>query len=227
MKKSREKSVSFQQKEDKKFGSQPSAFPKFKNSWLSTPFHSVFLIAAMFGCGLTQEPRKVMLQGLLTLVILQGFFGYFITLKKEETEKKVKAKSVKLTKGFIYTLLLSFPICLLLFLFGAPFDYKVIETYILACHLSFLITYPLLILYDFDFTIVSQLVALDDALKIVARNQILLSSCMTAVGAWLGVIPIPLDWDRDWQQWPLTLLYGAYVGSFLGGISSLLIGNLL
>ncbi len=34
----------------------------------------------------------------------------------------------------------------------------------------------------------------------------------TWIGAWLGVMPIPLDWDRDWQQWPITVLVGAYLG---------------
>lgn len=32
------------------------------------------------------------------------------------------------------------------------------------------------------------------------------------VGAWLGAIPIPLDWDRDWQKWPVTIVVGAYLG---------------
>lgn len=37
------------------------------------------------------------------------------------------------------------------------------------------------------------------------------------VGAWLGAIPIPLDWDREWQKWPVTILVGMYVGSLLFG----------
>jgi len=32
------------------------------------------------------------------------------------------------------------------------------------------------------------------------------------VGAWAGAIPIPLDWDRDWQQWPVSCCYGALLG---------------
>lgn len=41
------------------------------------------------------------------------------------------------------------------------------------------------------------------------------------VGAWLGAVPIPLDWDREWQKWPVTVVTGAYggyvVGKTLGG----------
>jgi GPI biosynthesis protein family Pig-F len=32
------------------------------------------------------------------------------------------------------------------------------------------------------------------------------------VGGWLGAIPIALDWDRDWQAWPITVLIGCYGG---------------
>jgi len=35
-------------------------------------------------------------------------------------------------------------------------------------------------------------------------------------GAWLGAIPIPLDWDRPWQAWPITLVYGAAAGYAVG-----------
>lgn len=43
----------------------------------------------------------------------------------------------------------------------------------------------------------------------------------TLLGAWLGAVPIPLDWDREWQKWPVTVITGAYggyvVGKLLGG----------
>lgn len=38
----------------------------------------------------------------------------------------------------------------------------------------------------------------------------------TMVGAWVGAVPIPLDWDREWQKWPVTIISGAYVGWALG-----------
>lgn len=36
------------------------------------------------------------------------------------------------------------------------------------------------------------------------------------VGAWIGAVPIPLDWDREWQKWPVTIVTGAYLGWELG-----------
>ncbi|KAI9722170.1 MAG: Glycosylphosphatidylinositol (GPI) anchor assembly protein [Chrysothrix sp. TS-e1954] len=40
----------------------------------------------------------------------------------------------------------------------------------------------------------------------------------TLLGAWLGAIPIPLDWDRAWQAWPVTVLTGAWVGAGVGQV---------
>lgn len=34
--------------------------------------------------------------------------------------------------------------------------------------------------------------------------------CM--VGGWIGAVPMALDWDRDWQAWPVPVLTGTYLG---------------
>lgn len=34
----------------------------------------------------------------------------------------------------------------------------------------------------------------------------------TLLGAWLGSIVIPLDWDRPWQVWPIPCSLGATIG---------------
>lgn len=39
------------------------------------------------------------------------------------------------------------------------------------------------------------------------------------VGAWIGAIPIPLDWDRDWQRWPVTVVVGMYFGAVVGKLA--------
>ncbi|KAJ7566659.1 hypothetical protein O6H91_02G113400 [Diphasiastrum complanatum] len=38
-----------------------------------------------------------------------------------------------------------------------------------------------------------------------------------AIGAWLGAWVMPLDWDRLWQDWPISCTYGA-VGGYLSGL---------
>ncbi|XP_042981254.1 uncharacterized protein C1450.15-like isoform X5 [Carya illinoinensis] len=32
------------------------------------------------------------------------------------------------------------------------------------------------------------------------------------IGAWLGAWPMPLDWERPWQEWPICVSYGAMAG---------------
>jgi phosphatidylinositol glycan class F len=32
------------------------------------------------------------------------------------------------------------------------------------------------------------------------------------VGGWVGAVPMALDWDRDWQKWPCTVLWGCVAG---------------
>ncbi|CAI0408443.1 unnamed protein product [Linum tenue] len=37
-----------------------------------------------------------------------------------------------------------------------------------------------------------------------------------AIGAWLGAWPMPLDWERPWQEWPICVTYGAVTGYVIG-----------
>jgi GPI ethanolamine phosphate transferase 2/3 subunit F len=36
------------------------------------------------------------------------------------------------------------------------------------------------------------------------------------VGGWVGAVPIALDWDREWQKWPCTVLVGVVLGWAMG-----------
>jgi phosphatidylinositol glycan class F len=36
------------------------------------------------------------------------------------------------------------------------------------------------------------------------------------VGGWIGAIPIALDWDREWQKWPCTVVWGLVAGWLIG-----------
>ena len=37
-----------------------------------------------------------------------------------------------------------------------------------------------------------------------------------ALGAWAGAMPIPLDWDRPWQRWPVSCVLGTAMGAMAG-----------
>ncbi|KAL0354904.1 UNVERIFIED_CONTAM: Phosphatidylinositol-glycan biosynthesis class F protein, partial [Sesamum radiatum] len=40
------------------------------------------------------------------------------------------------------------------------------------------------------------------------------------IGAWFGAWPMPLDWERPWQEWPICVTYGAIFGYLLGLVVS-------
>ncbi|KAJ7384662.1 hypothetical protein OS493_020242 [Desmophyllum pertusum] len=46
------------------------------------------------------------------------------------------------------------------------------------------------------------------------------SIIFTLIGTWLGAFPIPLDWDRPWQVWPIPCVIGAIVGYIVGLVIS-------
>lgn len=45
-------------------------------------------------------------------------------------------------------------------------------------------------------------------------------------GAWIGAIVLPLDWDRDWQAWPISCVISTYVGHAVGVMAALVWSSL-
>ncbi|KAM3316125.1 hypothetical protein ACQJBY_034319 [Aegilops geniculata] len=43
------------------------------------------------------------------------------------------------------------------------------------------------------------------------------------IGAWLGAWPMPLDWEKSWQEWPICVTYGAIAGHVIGMLVSLIL----
>lgn len=41
------------------------------------------------------------------------------------------------------------------------------------------------------------------------------------IGAWFGAWPMPLDWERPWQEWPICVSYGAVAGYIVGMVVSM------
>ncbi|KAK7411617.1 hypothetical protein VNO78_03052 [Psophocarpus tetragonolobus] len=41
------------------------------------------------------------------------------------------------------------------------------------------------------------------------------------IGAWFGAWPMPLDWERPWQEWPISVSYGTIAGYLVAMVASL------
>lgn len=99
---------------------------------------------------------------------------------------------------------------LLFVLFGAPFLDHVSQTMLCSAHFALLGLFPIIYARGVD----------SQALVAVAGASAPLDETFGGlvgafVGALLGAVPIPLDWDRDWQRWPVTIVVGMYTGSLL------------
>ena len=98
-----------------------------------------------------------------------------------------------------------------LVLFGAPLLDHVAHTALCAAHFALLGLFPTFYARGVDAQ------ALVAVAGLAAPLDETLGGLVGAVlGAWLGAVPIPLDWDRAWQRWPVTVVVGMYGGAALG-----------
>lgn len=99
-------------------------------------------------------------------------------------------------------------------LLGAPLTTHLPHTLLASAHFSLLAVMPLLYVHGGDREkwrdILSASMPIDEPFG---------AALGTLIGAWLGAVPIPLDWDREWQKWPVTIVTGAYCGYLLGGLA--------
>ncbi|KAG2735722.1 hypothetical protein G9P44_001936 [Scheffersomyces stipitis] len=189
------------------------------------PVQNLFLVWDLFRRGLTEHIAETLLNSLPTVAVLSAAQGYLITLASANSGKKSKKQTnvpLLIVGSVFMSFVLSVPLFGAILLFGAPLASHLTETFLLAVHLSFLIFNPLLVLFKFDLDAFVSVFKAERIYRLIFGNYILASSLVAVAGVWIGVIPIPLDWDRPWQQWPITLLVGGYVGSVVGGALSVL-----
>lgn len=199
------------------------AIPRVKNRLMVFPIHNLIVLVTMFHIGLVNNVYETMMKGFVTLASLQVVYNY-ILLQNVADSKKSKQNTngpLLIFGSMLISVILVVPLYVLLVILGAPFMSYTKETVALCLHLSFLVFNPLLVLYKFDFSHFNLVFVQDKIYNKIFTHPVLSASLMAIITAWLGVIPIPLDWDRPWQQWPITLLVGGYLGTLIGSAVSL------
>ncbi|KAG5519595.1 hypothetical protein PMAC_001750 [Pneumocystis sp. 'macacae'] len=96
--------------------------------------------------------------------------------------------------------------------YGAPVLDYIWETALCALHLTTLGILPLICIFGMDTEKYAQLLSFELDLQTFQNLKLTIGFYSTFIGAWLGAIPIPLDWDRIWQKWPIPIVVGGYVG---------------
>ncbi|XP_070569633.1 phosphatidylinositol-glycan biosynthesis class F protein-like [Ptychodera flava] len=104
-------------------------------------------------------------------------------------------------------------------LYGAAFVELVEETFMFSVLLATLSTLPCLLVLGLNgdawsrlFTNNKPILGLESCLQ--------QTTVITLIGAWLGAFVVPLDWDRPWQEWPISCLIGASAGHCFGLVIS-------
>ncbi|OCT79328.1 phosphatidylinositol-glycan biosynthesis class F protein [Xenopus laevis] len=140
-----------------------------------------------------------------------------LTLKPNASSKKssLANKFNKLTKSCIYFLISCFLFHGIIVLYGAPLVESVAETFLFAVLLSSFTTSRCLCLLGPSFPAWLRVFSKDGALS-VWDHSLQITTVSSVVGAWLGAFPIPLDWDRPWQVWPISCSLGATIGYVAG-----------
>jgi phosphatidylinositol glycan class F len=100
------------------------------------------------------------------------------------------------------------------------------QTVLAAFHLALLCTYPLSSSITPTINNIRHLITLEYNTDADVLKWTYWGAIGTLLGAWLGAVPIPLDWDREWQvlplifclweKWPITIVVGAYCGHAFG-----------
>ncbi|KHJ31325.1 putative gpi-anchor biosynthesis protein (pig-f) [Erysiphe necator] len=96
-------------------------------------------------------------------------------------------------------------------LFGAPFTSHLLHTILSSTHLSLLSLFPLIYVHGTDSGKWKQILS-----AYCPMDEVFGATVGAFIGGWLGAIPIPLDWDREWQKWPITIVTGMYLGYISG-----------
>lgn len=134
---------------------------------------------------------------------------------KSGHNKTARAVTATALLSLVLTFFLAAPLlCIIALLFGAPLVSHQPHTALLAVHLALLTTPHLFYVHGLDATAWLRLASLQQP-----YDEVYGLSLGACAGAWLGAIPIPLDWDREWQKWPVTIVCGMYAGAVVGKLA--------
>lgn len=199
------------------------------------PWHlPLALYSVMVNDRLYEDTRTALQQGFYGLSVLSLIYAVLINEKVKlsngvKTTGPTGKELVYIAMSFPLAIALAIPLYFIMVLLGAPLSGGLNAlSFYLASHVSVVAFVPLFNCYKLTSTNAKTKwwKLLTFQVPSWYRNQMYCMTMGALWGCWLGVSPTPLDWDREWQAWPLTLLIGSYLGAFFGSLLSYIYAKL-
>lgn len=107
---------------------------------------------------------------------------------------------------------------------GAPMNESYEQTFLLSAVLTLLTVMPTLIIFGLKHTIQLLIMSsMPESREIFSPslnsfNLFKADAIGTILGAWCGTAVVPLDWDCEWQNYPIPNIIGAIIGLLLSNL---------
>ncbi|KAF3932227.1 hypothetical protein ABW20_dc0110455 [Dactylellina cionopaga] len=137
--------------------------------------------------------------------------------KLELISSNIRIASISLLQALSLGTLAVFTMIVLL---GAPITTHLKHTTLCAAHFSLLAGFPLIYSHHVQASKWKDMLSLR-----LPMDEVYGGALGVCLGAWFGAIPIPLDWDREWQKWPVTIIVGMYAGYAAGRLGGLVLSG--
>ncbi|NXK92666.1 PIGF protein, partial [Formicarius rufipectus] len=140
-----------------------------------------------------------------------------LALRPSQSPKRrsVAYKISRFLKCCIYFFISCILFHAIIVLYGAPLIESVTETFLFAVLLSTFTTLQCLCILGPNIQAWIRVFSKNGAMSIWESSLQITTVC-SILGAWFGAFPIPLDWDRPWQVWPISCSLGATFGYVAG-----------
>ncbi|KAI9361318.1 GPI biosynthesis protein Pig-F [Pilaira anomala] len=152
------------------------------------------------------------------------FVGHIMLIVLSNVFRGTTNKALKTVGYSILACLVSTGILhLITVLFGAPLTEKIPNTFLFSSYLSILTIMPCFEALEENVWIK---VFLQHSPTTTSEIYAYTQAICALSGAWIGAIVLPLDWDRDWQAWPISCVISTYVGHSVGVLAALVWSSL-
>ncbi|XP_066256177.1 phosphatidylinositol-glycan biosynthesis class F protein [Euwallacea similis] len=190
------------------------------NSALTCSYLSLLFLWCHFSDFLYQigNFRSSYLQWILLIFEVVKYWAFPLNYPKDP--KKTDPKRPGIFKNVFTSAALVAAFYAIAILFGAPFFSKQEETFTFALTMGVLTVLPSSLHLGPDKS-ASILLSLTSLNVTKSQKPFEIVAQLTCLGAWLGAVVIPLDWNKPYQVWPIPCILGALAGCFLGNFSLL------